>query len=417
MTRNFRLLWSAGLISITGDWALRVALPIYILRLTGSAAAVSAVVLAELVASLTAGTVAGAYVDRWDRRHVLVLVNALQALGLGPLLAVHSADRLWIVVAVAFAEAALAQFFVPAENALVPRLVPPDELGAANARNSLATFIGRLLGPAAGGLVTVSFGLGGAAVLDAVTFAVAATFCAMISGDHTAASERQDRDLRRELIEGVRAIGRNRLARAVLTFIAITSIGEGMMSTLFAVFVTRSLHAGSREMGWMLSAQALGGILGSLIGVRVAGRIHGMSLAWAGLALFGLIDLAIFNYPRCGTALWPVIVLFFLIGAPGAIGYAAMITLFQAELPDGVRGRAFAVIGVCSALAGMVGAGIAGALGQTVSAVDLLTAQGSGYVLAAILLRLMAGSKKAGQPADDRTTAARPAPSRSRHGR
>jgi MFS family permease len=432
--RNFRLLWCAGLISITGDWALRIALPIYVLRLTGSATAVSTVVLSGLVASLAIGTVAGPYVDRWDRRRVLVLVNALQALVLVPLLTVRGADRLWVVIAVAFAEAALSQFLVPAENALLPRLVSPDQLTTANALNNLSNFLGRLIGPAIGGLVAAALGLGGAAMLDAGTFAVAAMLCALISGDHGLGdhkladrglgddsvaeipTEQRERHLRRELIEGIRAIGRNRIARAVLIFITITAVGEGMMSTLFAVFVTRALHVGSREMGWMLSAQAVGGILGSLAlaratatratatratatrvtaarvtAAREAARFRPMSLAWTNLAVFGLIDLAIFNYPRWDTALWPVIGLFFLIGAPGAIGSAALITLFQAEMPDRMRGRAFAVIGVCSAFAGMVGAGIAGALGQTVSAVNLLTAQGAGYLFAAILLRIMSG--------------------------
>ena len=145
--RNFRLLWSAGMISITGDWALRVALPIYVLRLTGSPAAVSGIVLAGFLASLLFGTVAGVYVDRWDRRRVVVVINVVQALALLPLLAADSPGRLPVVITVAFAESALAQFFGPAENALVPRLVTASQLAAANSLNSLGNWIGRLARP------------------------------------------------------------------------------------------------------------------------------------------------------------------------------------------------------------------------------------------------------------------------------
>src|SRR5258705_563415 len=151
--RNFGLLWWAGMISITGNWALNIALPISVLRLTGSPAAVSATVAASLFGNVLAGSFAGAYVDRWDRKRIVVVVNLLQVLVLLPLLLVDSADRIWIVVVVAFTETVLTQFFQPAENALLPRLVAAEHLTAANALNTLNNNIGRLLGPAVGGLV------------------------------------------------------------------------------------------------------------------------------------------------------------------------------------------------------------------------------------------------------------------------
>jgi MFS family permease len=392
--RNFALLWWAGLISITGDWALRIALPIYVLQLSGSPAAVATVVLTGLSASLLFGTVAGAYVDRWDRRRVLVVVNVAQALVLLPLLAVHAVGQVWIVIviAVAFAESALAQFFGPAENALLPRVVRAERLAAANSLNSLNNFIGRLVGPAVGGLVTARLGLGGAAVLDGGTFAVAALLCALVTGTHRAdGSADEPRHLVRELAEGLRAIARNRIARAILIFVTITAIGEGMMLSLFAVYVTRALHAGGREMGWLLSAQAVGGILGSLTGWRITRRSRPVALAATCFVLFGLGDLAIFNYPRWDTTLWPVVMMFLAIGIPAAVGYPAMLTLLQIQSPDRLRGRVFAVLAVCQAAAAMLGAAVAGALGQTVSVVNLLTAQGAGYVLAGTLIRVLAG--------------------------
>src|SRR5262249_51248553 len=121
--RAFSLLWIAGLISLTGDWLIAVALPIYVYKLTGSPAATSAVVAVSVVAALLAGSVAGVYVDRWDRRRVLIGANLLQVGAILPLLAVDSADRVWIVLLVAFVESALGQFVAPAEHALLPALV------------------------------------------------------------------------------------------------------------------------------------------------------------------------------------------------------------------------------------------------------------------------------------------------------
>jgi MFS family permease len=387
--RDFGLLWWAGLISLAGNWALAIALPIYVLRLTGSASAVSAVVGASLLAGLLFGSFAGAYVDRWDRRRVVVAVNLAQAVVLLPLLLVDSASRVPIVVGVAFVSSALDQFFLPAENALLPRLVAAEHLTAANALNSLNNNIARLVGPALGGIAAASFGLGGSALIDAASFLVAAGLCVLISGRHRVDSPR--RHLLRELVEGLGAVARNRIVRAIFVLVAITSIGEGMLGTLFAVYVTRGLHGTGREMGWLMSAQAVGGILGSLAGTRATTRIRPVSMMSACFVAFGLIDLVIFNYPRWDTTLWPVMVLFVLVGLPVGIGMAGMMTLFQIQTPDRLRGRVFAALGVAAAVAGLLGTGIAGWLGDSVSVVNLLTAQGAGYVLAGVLLRVLAG--------------------------
>jgi len=288
--------------------------------------------------------------------------------------------------------AALTQFFQPAENALLPRLVSVEHLTAANSLNSLNNNIGRLIGPAFGGLAAATLGLGGAALLDAGTFAVAAVLCGLITGAHRAdRTDEPQRHLLHELAEGLRATGQDRIVRAIFILIAITSIGEGMMSTLFAVYVTRALGFGGREMGWLISGQAVGGILGSLVAARMSARFRLVPLIAGSFAFFGLVDIAIFNYPRFGTSLWPVLAMFVVVGLPVGIHVPALWTLFQLQMPDRLRGRVFAAIWLGAAVAGILGSAIAGALGQRVSVIDLLTVQGAGCVVGGILFRLLAG--------------------------
>src|SRR5215470_5438421 len=112
--RNFGLLWFGGLISLAGDWMLNVALPIYVYTLTGSALATGGMLIARIIPNLLLGSVAGVFVDRWDRRHTMIVANLLMALALLPLLLVRSADWLWLVYLVAFVQATIAQFFRPA---------------------------------------------------------------------------------------------------------------------------------------------------------------------------------------------------------------------------------------------------------------------------------------------------------------
>lgn len=389
--RNFGLLWWAGLVSITGSWVLNIALPISVMQLTGSPAAVSAVVSAALLGNLAFGAIAGVYVDRWDRRRVVIVVNLLQALAVLPLMAVDRAGLVWIAVAVAFVESALAQFFQPAENALLPSLVSGPNLAAANALNSLNNNIGRLAGPAVGGLAAVAFGLAGAAVLDAASFAIAAALCALITGRHRADRDGEPRHLGRELVEGLKALGRNRIVRSIFVLVALGALGEGMMSTLFAFYVVDAVHADGRAMGWMMSAQAVGGIAGGLAGTRIVNRFRPVPLIMTSYMIFGVIDIAIFNYPRFDTALWPVITLFVMVGIPVGIHVGAIWTLFQISTPDRLRGRLFSAIWMGAALAGIGGAAIAGSLGGRVDVMTLLTVQGCGPIVSAICFRLLAG--------------------------
>jgi MFS family permease len=403
--RNFNLLWWAGLASLSGTWALRVALPLSVLDLTGSPAAVSAVVAAALLGTIIAGPVGGAYVDRWDRRRVVVTVNLLLGLAVLPLMLLRTTGQLWIAVAVAFLEAALNQFFQPAENALLPRLVPDEHLTAANALNGLNNNTGRLFGPALGGIVAASVGLRGAAMLDSATFLAAAALCALITGDYRP-SRGPRRRLGRELVDGFVALGRHRIGRAIAVLFAVTSVGEGMMSTLFAVYVTGPLRADGRVMGALMSAQAIGGVAGSVLGSRYAARLRPVPLIAVSYTVFGVVDIAIFNYPRWGAALWPVIAGFAVVGVPVGVHVAVIWTLFQRVIPDAVRGRAFGAVWTGAAIASVGGAAIAGWLGGSVSVLTLLTIQGAGPIAGALLFRLIAGPGPAGERGRDRAASA-----------
>jgi MFS family permease len=108
--RDFALLWFGGLISMMGDWAMFAALPFYAFEQTGSAFASGAVLTALTLPGLLFGTVAGVFVDRWDRKRTMVVANLLQVLVMLPLLLVRPGESLWLVYVVAFVMASVWQF-------------------------------------------------------------------------------------------------------------------------------------------------------------------------------------------------------------------------------------------------------------------------------------------------------------------
>ncbi|HEV2129151.1 MAG TPA: MFS transporter, partial [Thermomicrobiales bacterium] len=134
--RDFRLAWLGGLISMMGDWVLFIALPIYIYQLTDSTLATSGMFVAGLLPALLLGSVAGVFVDRWDRKRTMIVCNLILAVILLPLLALRSADWVWIAYVVSFVRSVVSLFFRPAENAFLPRLVAEEDLLAANSLNA-----------------------------------------------------------------------------------------------------------------------------------------------------------------------------------------------------------------------------------------------------------------------------------------
>jgi len=400
--RDFRLAWFGGLAAMLGDWALFIALPIHVYRLTGSTLATGGMFVAQLVPALLLGSVAGVFVDRWDRKRTLVVANLLLALCLLPLLAVRSADWVWVTYAVGAGQAVVAQFVRPAEGALLPRLVEEDHLLAANALNTLNDNLARLLGPALGGSAMGLFGLAAVVWLVVACLLIAAGLLAAIAASGRAgASPRPGpaatgnpmATLGREWREGVALVRRDRVVAILLLLQGIASFGEGVFSVMFVVWVNDVLAGGARELGWLMSAQAVGGLLGGALLGPVLARLGPVRLLGFGAVLFGLLDVALFNYPRLVPGLWPGLLLIALVGLPAITIGAGFATLVQRAVEDEFRGRVFGVIGTSSALLRLAGTLVAGLLGGLVGPLLLLNLQGGSYVVMGLLaLRCLPGT-------------------------
>jgi MFS family permease len=411
---NYTRLWLGGLISLIGDWALIVGLPIYIFLLTGSVLALSITLLAASLPPALVGSVAGVFVDRWDHKRTMVVTNLLLALGLLPLLLMRSADLVWIVYLVAFVEGTLEQFFLPAQNALLPQLVAEERLVSANSLIAVSGNLARLIGPALGGLIAAQLGLNGIVLIDAGSFLLAALMIAGIvtpraipqpAAPSETAIEREKRGIVhvwREWIGGLRIIVGQRTLTVLLTLFAIVSLGEGVFGVLYPVYVYQALRGGAQEIGTLMSAQAVGGLIGGLLVGWAGGRMMSRWAIGACAALFGLIDLAIFNAPtlvpfgeslagaEIGVPLlWIVVGLFVAVGIPGLGAMTGTQSLLQARAPDAYRGRIFGALGAIMGLSRLIGVVIAGLVTTAANLITVLNIQGFGYVVAGALAVLL----------------------------
>src|SRR3954452_8252957 len=279
--RDLRLLLGAGLVSMTGDWILGIGLTYSVYVITGSTPASAVTLLASFVPQVLAGSVAGVFVDRWDRTRTMVVCNLLLAVGLAPLLLVDTAGAIWVVYVVLAWESVVEVFFAPAEQALLPRLVDDEELVTANALNGQNQQVSRLIGSALGGIAAGVGGIPAVAALDVVTFLVAAGLVLRIRTPGRANADPASTtnvvtgrlaSLREEWTVGLRAAADSRVIRVLLLFLLITSTGEGIMGTLFAPYVRSVLHSDAQVLGVITSVQAIGGIAGGFVAASVGER-------------------------------------------------------------------------------------------------------------------------------------------------
>jgi Na+/melibiose symporter-like transporter len=391
--RDVRRLLAAGLISTTGDWILRVGLVYRVYVLTGSTVVSAFLLLASFVPQVLLGSFAGVFVDRWDRKRTMVISNLLLAAGLLPLLAVSSADRVWIVYIVLAWEGSVQQFFAPAEQALLPCLVDDEHLVTTNALNGQTRDLSRLLGGAIGGVVVVAGGIVALTLIDVASFLVSAYLIARIGVAAVAAvaAEPTDTDVAQvpaallaEWRDGLRVSTHHRVLRIIGVFLLVTSLGEGIMGTLFAPFVRTVLHGSGQEYGVIVSIQAVGGIAGGLVAAGLGDRVRASRLFGWGAVLFGAIDLAMFLYPLVFVSVWPAAFFMLVVGMPGALTLAGAMTLLQRNASDSHRGRVFGALGAVEGVAVVLGTLAAGFLAEAIGIIPVLAAQGGGYLIAGL---------------------------------
>ena len=392
-----RPLLGAGLISLSGDWVLRVGLAYYVYALTGSTVASALMLLASFVPQIALSSLAGVFVDRWDPKRTMVITNLALALGLLPLLLVRHPRDVWVVYVVMAWEGAIQQFFAPAEQKVLPLVADPSQLPTVNALYGQNRDASRLLGAALGGGLVAAGGLLPVVIADFTSFLIAAALCSVLpvvaagarrrsAGRGWTAVTGRTRELREEWTDGLRLCTRETVLRALLIFLAIVSVGEGAMGTLFAPFVRSVLHGTGADFGLINAAQAVGGIGGGLTAASVGSRLDPVGALSYSATAFGAIDLILFLYPLAWPAVWPAAALIAGAGIAGAFMLTAAMTLMQRHTTDRYRGRVFGALGAVEGLAIVVGTIAAGVLANVLGIVAVLSVQGAGYVGAGILV-------------------------------
>jgi MFS family permease len=380
--RNIALLWVGGLISLVGDWILLTALPYYVYQLTGSLLVTAAMTAIQLVPAVILSSVAGVFVDRWDRKATLLICSLLQSCIVLLLLLVHSTIGLWALYVAVFVQATVGIFVAPAEHALLPCLIAREDLTPANSLFGLNTQLARLLGPPLGGALLGWFGIDPVVILDSGSFLIVAVLLACLTlpsvshqnkntateTDSVSTFKRGWIDFWREWLQGWKLIREKPLLMTLMLVLGVMTFGGTMIDPLFPAFVKDIMRAGPLALGWILTVQAVGGIIGGLAIGHLGDRIPTISLLAWGNVLVGVLLLIQYNVPALSVALLVAL----LLGPEQVAVGVALQTLMQTSVGNSYQGRLFGAMSTTGALLSMLGGAFAGPLGERVGIVPAL---------------------------------------------
>jgi MFS family permease len=340
--RGFRLLWTGLAVSAVGTWMQIVAQSLLVLDLThGSAVALGTVSLAQALSFLLFAAVGGGAADRFDKRRLLLLTQSLMmgfAVLLGALTAT-SLIRLWMVLAVAFANSATLSFDQPARNALIASLVPKANLMNAVSLQSAVFNGASVLGPALAGLTLSRIGYSGNFFLNATSFI--AVLAALLLLRTPAAQGRTGRSIR--LLDSVREalqyVRRDAVLPSVVSaYGALLFFGPSAALTL-PLFTGQVLRAGPAQLGMLFSAIGGGTVIGALMIASLGDSPHKVRLVFGSVLLWA-VALAVFGFSDSLRVSIPAL---FVMGAAQNAAGATTVTLLQTRVPAEMRGRAMSL--------------------------------------------------------------------------
>jgi predicted MFS family arabinose efflux permease len=363
------------------------ALILQVYQLTGSSAAVGALMLVQAVPAVTVGLLGGSLADAVDRRRLVLVTRGCLALVSAGLAAQAYAGfgQVWLLYALAAAQALLQAIDSPAQRTFVPHLLPAAQIPAGLALTMLSFHLSLLTGPALAGFITAAAGLKLCYVIDAVSFAAAVCGVARLPPVPRQPDAR--RPGLRATAEGLRFLWRQRvLAGAFLADINATFFG--MPIALFPALNAARFGGAPQSLGLLTAALGGGGVLGSALSGPVGrvtrqGRAMLIAVAvWGGaIAGFGL-----------SRVLWLALSLLVIAGAADVSSVVFRGTIVQTVTPDALRGRVTAADYVVGAGVPQIGNFEAGVLGSLTSPVISAVSGGLATVAGAVVLALAAPS-------------------------
>lgn len=341
--RTFMRVWSGQFVSILGSAMTGFGLAIWAWMMTGQATALALVAFASFAPMIALSPVAGALVDRWDRKRTMILSDLASGLGTAAILVLYSAGALqiWHLYVVCAISGAFGAFQFPAYSAAITKMVDKRHYGRTSAMMGLAEAAPNIIAPVLAAALIPLIGITGIMAIDIATFvyAIATVLTADIPGPEPTAVAKARGPLLRDSALGFRYIRENRGLLMLLMFFLAFNFIASLGNVLIAPMVLARSGSDSLAFGTIQSMFGLGGLVGG-IAVAVWGgpryKVGGIILGIAGSCVLGVALLGVGqSLPVWAAGAFMGAAFMPLVGASSQ-------AIWQSKVPPEIQGRVFA---------------------------------------------------------------------------
>lgn len=357
--RNFRLYFGGQVISVSGAWMQRVAQSWLVLEMTDSGAVVGALTAVQFLPILLFATAGGLVADRMDKRRLLFVTQSLAAtiaLTLGTLV-LTGVVEIWMVFLLALALGLVGSVDNPTRQAFVMEMVGRSKLANAVALNQVLVNSARIAGPAVGGLLIVTVGIGWCFVLNAFSYLF---FITAIKLMHSEDFDRVDpeRKDRGQVREAIRYVSKHPVLRSTLVMSAIIGLFAYEFEVVLPLLARFTFGGDADTFGALFAAMGVGAVLGGLL-VANRGRASPRAIVYAALAMGTAIGLT-----ALAPNVWVAYPTLFCVGVCSSAFLTLSNSVLQLESSPQMRGRVVGMRATAILGARPLGAPIVGFIGE-----------------------------------------------------
>ncbi|HEX9808223.1 MAG TPA: MFS transporter [Alphaproteobacteria bacterium] len=359
---DYRRFAGGDLVSLIGNWVQRVAVGWLTWQLTESGTWLGIIAFAELAPAIVFSPLGGAYADRVDRLRMSIGTQAIlmgQAASLAALTFAEIID-IWSLLVLTGARGCLNAWSHPARQALIPSLVPHEDLPAAIALNSVLFNTARFIGPAIAGIIIVKGGIGHAFAFNTATFVVFLFVLIRLRLPYREAISRSRASLTAQVMEGYRYVVAHPGIGPILLLLLVTALFARPVGDLLPGFAGAVFGTGASGLAWMTSGMGLGAMVGGFV-IAQRGHVTGLTgVAIANTLLMGIALLAFAFAPAFWLAVLALAVASFAMSTAGI----ACQSLVQHAVEGALRGRVISIYGLIFRAGPATGALVMGALSE-----------------------------------------------------
>lgn len=351
LNRNLTILLGGQFVSQMGDKFYILALAYWVLETTQSSAKMGIMLFYSFFPAIVLGIFAGAYIDKYDRKKILVLADLIRGVVVFGVLIVYlqGALTLPIIIAAQVLLSICAAFYDPAIPAVIPQIVKKDQLVKANSLTQFVQGFSTIAGPVLGGIAIATVGYTFIFVFNALSYIISGIFeCFIAIPKREIEKSTESSSIFKDLGEGLRFIAGKKPLLVILSIVGVIHFFVGSIEVVVPVLAFRLSGAGPTNLGFLQTSIGVGTVLLAMI-VAATGYLNNKEEKF----LFGAVSFTGVNFVLVGmmkffniSTVYAYLAFFCLIGGSIVVAATCFRTILQKFISNDMAGRLFGVVGV-----------------------------------------------------------------------